>query len=606
MAKARVKLEDFGGMIPRTGNRLLPPTHAQKAQNVKLESGELRGMRRLEQLHVFPNTALKSYRIPDVASPGGYYWLGLDSIDTSVYRGPLLNDLHDRYYMFGDGRPKYNTLARIKNDDPWFWLGIPVPVNAPTVSAAGGTTDDLTRFYTYTFLSAYGEEGPPADPVSDVGKDDGTWTISNMDTAPTDAANRNVDRKRIYRTVQGFSSSDFFFVAEVPVGDAGYVDTALDSTITRNSLLESEQFLEPPAELVDAVVMPNGFFIAWKGRDVHFSETYRPHAWPPAYDLSTEFEIVGAGIFGRSAGLVTDGAPYVASGVNPEATTLTKVNTVEPGLSRHSVVSLPYGVLYASQNGLALLGANGVSLATQPILTKDDWVNSYSPETLIAAQYEAEYIGFYTSDDGFIIDPMEAKSSFSELDGFNGVDYIHTDPFTGDVIAMIGNTAWLWDAPTQPASEYRWRSKEFNFPQPCNIGAAHIDAAPTDLPPGFIEGLQAYNVERIQQPLAMLGYGALGESPDVPLNPPNDTVPQIQQPFGGSPLYDIAGIVGAQTAIRLNVYADSILRFSEIVGTGTTRLPAGFKKDYWSFEVVSRRTIFTIKAAETAKGLADV
>ena len=57
----------------------------------------------------------------------------------------------------------------------------------------------------------------------------------------------------------------------------------------------------------------------------------------------------------------------------PENTTLTKNNTAEPGLSRLSIVSLPYGVLYASQNGLILLSSQGVTTPTEQIITKDEW-----------------------------------------------------------------------------------------------------------------------------------------------------------------------------------------------------------------------------------------
>jgi hypothetical protein len=444
--KARVKLENFGGMIPRQSNRLLPPTHAQTARNVKLKSGEIRGINALKPLHDFVNsTIVNAYRLPDPQDSANPVWVGFDSREVTVIRGPLLNDDYERYYKFGDGRPQYNTLDRLKDGDPWFYLGVPAPTMEASIAVVGGSGSDVDRSYVYTFVSEYGEEGPPSTPSDQTGKVDGSWDLSAMDTTVPDSANRNITKKNIYRTVVGETVAEFFFVAEVPLTQATYSDTSEDTDVARNNILESEQWFEPDEGIQDAVVMPNGFFIGWNGRDVHISEAYRPHAWPPAYDLSTEFDIIGAGVFGQSAGIATTANPYIATGVTPEGVTLTKSNTVEPTSNRHSIVSMPYGVLYASDNGIIQLSSGEPQLVTRTLVTKNEWLNTYNPGEMWAAQNETQYLAFCSDCLGITIDPVEPSATFTELDAIDNVDFVQTDEFTGDVFIMVQGIVYEWD-----------------------------------------------------------------------------------------------------------------------------------------------------------------
>ena len=610
MTGSRVNIENFGGEIPRRSDRLLPPSFATKAYNVKLKSGEIRGMHRLKQLHDFSDSnVVKSYRLPDDTQPEGNTWLGLTSREIEVFRGPLLNDKHNRYYRFGDGAPRYNTLERIRNDDPWYLLGVPSPTNEPTIVVPG--PENTTRAYVYTFVSSFGEESAPSLPATKDGDNLATWRIDNMEATLPAISERDITHKRIYRTVAGFSTAAFFFVAEVALTDVFYDDNISDVIVSRNPILESTNWNPPPEGITGAVMMPNGFFLGWAGRDIHFCETYRPHAWPAIYDLSTEYDVVGAGVFGQSAGVVTAGTPYIASGATPASTTLTKVATSEPGLGRHSIVSLPYGVVYASQNGLVMLSSAGLTNPTLELITKNEWVNEYSPSTLWAAQYESQYIGFYSSERGIVIDPQDQMANFVELTDFNLIDYIQTDVPTGETFVMQGGRVHLWDAVDQPRVEYQWRSKEFEFPKPCNLGAAIVEMeAFTDEDWEMYAQIQAaiaYNKERIKQPLDFMGGYALGSSKPVPLDPPYDTDAQNKQTFGGSPLLNMPGGHNADYPfVRLRVYAEGRLVFSGLSPLDIhVRLPSGFKARHWAFEVLGETTVTGIKVAETGKGLAD-
>lgn len=612
MAGARVRIEDFKGQYPKRSNRLLENSQARLANNLNLASGELRGLRNWQQAFNFnDNTIQKAFRLPDALSPGGELWVGFDNPSVNLYPGPLLNDGFDRYYKFGDGRPEYNTLDRLRNGDPYYWLGVPAPVLNGSLATTGGGTPTEERFYAYTLVTQYGEEGAPSAPVSATGAETDTWTLSGMDVAVPNPAEQPVTTKNIYRTVVGFSSVEFFFVANIPLAQASYADTIPSDVVARNNLLESEGWAEAPTDIDNAVVMPNGFFLAWAGRDIHFSETYRPWAWPADYDLSAQYEVIGAGVFGQSAGIVTKGHPYFSTGTAPENSTLTKNNTAEPGLSEFSIVSLPYGVLYASQNGLVLMSANGVTIPTEDIITKDKWLRNYSPATLRSAQYEDSYLGFYASDKGLVINPDDPNESFIELDNFVGVNMVQTDERTGEVYVIRAGVVYLWDSVEEERVNYQWRSKSFYFRKPCNLGAAVVDMESLD---DIIDDIEAvieqariWNAQRIQFRLNPIGTAAMGSSYYQPLPPPYDADPQNRLSIGGSPLIDTAQIVARNSDIQFRVYADGNLVYAQqIEDNKMFKLPAGFKKDIWEFEIRGRRTVFSINVAETAKGLADV
>ena len=612
MTGSRVRIENFAGMVPKRSNRLLGNSQAREANNARLSSGEIRGFRDWSALHNFNDSAIqKAYRLPDPGSPGGFLWVGFTSPLITLFPGPLLNDAYNRYYKFGDGRPQYNTLERLRNGDPYYWLGVPAPVLPGALAAAGGAALDEERYYVYTLVSEYGEEGQPSIPVTDTGKEDGTWTLSGMDASVPNPAEQPITHKNIYRTVAGFTTSEFFFVAQIPLAQDSYADSVGSDIVARNNILASGSWAEPPVDIEGAVVMPNGFFLAWSGRDIHFSETYRPHAWPAAYDLSTQYKIIGAGVFGQSAGIVTSGHPYFATGTAPENTTLTKNNSAEPGLSPLSIVPLPYGVLYASQNGLTLMSAKGVTSATSGIITKDEWLNNYSPETLVAAQYEEQYLGFFTENQGIAINPSEPQESFIQFDAFNRIDMVQTDEQTGELYVIRAGVVYLWDDPAQQRVAYKWRSKTFYFAKPCNMGAAVVDMEPLA---DIIEDLEtvvaearAYNTERIKTRLQPIATAAMGSSYVEPMPPPFDEIPQNRMSIGGSPLLDLSQLMARNSDVRFTVYVDGEVVFSEQVSDKKMfKLPSGFKNDIWEFEVSGRRTIFSITVAETARGLADV
>ena len=324
-----IKLEDFSGLQPRRSARLLPPSAATIAENTKLLEGELRGYHKPILLADFSGvgyTVGRAYRIPASVTGSVDAWLTFQSPNTDVVRSPVLNDEFNRYYWASDvAVPQYNTLARIAAGNigpnaPWY-LGVPQPASGggsgfTVVPSSAGT--DETRSYVYTFVTAYNEEGPPCNPVTVIGASaSATWTLAGMSTIYADQSHRNITTINIYRTVPNATNPAFFFVASVPFGTTGYVDTMTDGVVAENRTLDFVDNFPPIPGLAGFALMPQGYLIGFSGRNLCFTEAFLPHAWNPTYQMGTEFEIVGLVMWNQTMIICTTSVPYMGSGATP-------------------------------------------------------------------------------------------------------------------------------------------------------------------------------------------------------------------------------------------------------------------------------------------------
>ncbi len=614
-----MKVTDFGGMIPRRSETLLPEADAVQAKNCRLLSGALVGLHQLfptENLNNSPRYS--SQNSPQIAYPIGdtpddYVWLPFENRDVMLAKGPVKNDKYNRYYWTGDGEPKYNTEDRIRAGDSALLLGVPAPTNSVTLAPAT-STPQAARAYVYTFVSPYGEEGPPCNPTVDTGGE-GTWGVANMDTTVPRILERAPDgtepglddkwHKRIYRTVSGQDATFYYYVADIPLADSTYNDTALSDEVVLNSLLQSEDWEPPPAGLDYLIVHPNGFFVGFVGSDVYMSVPYRPHAWPPEYQLSTEHPVVAMGVFGQSVAAATRSNPYIMSGVEPLAMSFTKINDSTPCLSRYGLVSMDSGVLYPSDRGLMLVTGTDVKNVTEALIIGDQWKRGYHPGDILAsARFEDQYLAFYEPGLGFVFTPDEPRAAWSELDQFTLVDSLPVNNLTGRVHVLRAGVLYEWDSPSTPTVLYTWRSKEFEFKKHINLGAARI-AVDKAIEVGDEDVLQAlldeFNEERHQFPLASIGLKKFGSARMVTLDSP---LPQNHDPAAGSALHT-QGLRLGQDYVRMRVWADEALVFDTLVkGEELVMLPQGFKAQRWQFEFQAYQRITNFAVGTSPKALA--
>lgn len=235
---AALKIDAFGGMQPAVDDRLLPDRAAALAQNTYLVQGRLRGMNTPTFVRNLTDAAaVKVFRIPTSYTDSVHIlystWLEFQNADTDVVRGPVISDTFGRYYWASSSAaPRYNILTRIQAASSSFLLGVPQPTSAPTVNVTGGAGTTESRAYTYTYVTAYGEEGPPATPTVTTGFISGTWNITMTPPVATDTdlTNRNITQIKIYRTVTGSNGvATYFLVTTIP---CGVIETGSEHTNT--------------------------------------------------------------------------------------------------------------------------------------------------------------------------------------------------------------------------------------------------------------------------------------------------------------------------------------------------------------------------------------
>lgn len=589
-----VNINSFGGMVPALDDRKIPDNAATLSQNIFLYDGNLKGMRTPRLLRAVPAGTTYSYRLPDdyggaSQSNDDNIWLDFVNAQTDVVRAPVFGDVYDRYYWASSiALPMYNTRARIAASLPAWKLGIPTPAAAPTVNVVGGAGVTVSRAYVYTYVSAYGEEGPPSLPTLVTGFVSGSWNLTWTAPIPADqGVDRNITKVRVYRTVTSTGGvATYFLVNEFTLPTVAYSDVLTDAVVSSKAQLETFSWTGPPIDLQGMCAMPNGIIAGWRNNELWFSEPYRPHAWPAAYVLTVPFPIVGLGIVGQTLVVCTTGYPMTASGVNPTYITTSTLATFEPCTSRESILSTPEGVYYASPNGLVLVNPGQAANVTRDLITADRWAE-LTPSRFKAARFASAYYGFgalsggvFESDSfeiidafvnldatgsqrGVMIDTRDVRVAFNLLTSETSIVGVMNDAWSNDLFLIHDNNLyWIDNKDANPEYDvYKWRSKIFHSPQKQNFGAMKIyfevmSTTPAQAP---------VRNNALDQELAVGQYGLLR-------------------------LY----------ADKRHVLTYELRESGELI-----RPPSGFKAEFWQFEVEARVEISQIQMAATVKELAS-
>ena len=575
---------------------------------------------------------------------GHTYWIPFYDKSARCQRGPLVNDAHNRYYWTQDGQGlHYDTLQNLEYNSftVGYDVGVPPPEKVPAVAApprTPGETDELwvVRAYVYTYVTVYGEEGPPSLPTTAEGVDGGVWELSNMLVGPVDEKDRKLASKNIYRTVPSTTgTAAYHFVGTVSIKTQVYFDRAPDSEISLNYILESTNWFPPPEDLKGLTAHPNGFFIGYVGRDIYFSEPYRPHAWNPSYVISTIGDIVGFGIFGTTVVVCTTSYPHTMNGIHPGAIVMTQHDTPEPCLSRYGIVSMPFGVYYPGPNGLMLASSSGLQNATKQLMTKEEWQNRYQVKTFDGARYQSQYVAFYTKTKGIMFAPDEQLAALVDLDLTGGdaepdqMDTIFTDEYSGKTFLLSSCDMYEWNPVSGASLEFDWTSMEFDASDPVNFGASRIIWYSNYTPPTEEQtwAWRVYNTSRIAAaPLMPMNFNVtngvnvipglvydLGIITDPEVNQVKvqehlDAFEQIKQAFHWGPLVwtPVIGEKWPNTPyVIMELIANETVVFTqEIINTDMFRLPSGFKATRFKIRLRSNINIQSVKVAETGRELA--
>lgn len=470
----------FGGMQPSEDPRLLSDSFAQVARNAKLTNGTLRAWRVPINVATLAKPLIKRsiYRFGQTSIDHAEYWLHWNS-DVRVVRGAVAGDTQERTYFTGDGVPKVTDGGLVVSGggdlypNASYTLGIPAPLVAPNAIASGSGSGVVeTRAYGYTYVSAWGEEGPLSPTVQVNWQSGQSIDLSALGSAPPPGA-YNITTKRLYRSVTGTQAALFQLVEELPIATSSYEDTK--TTAQLEDELQSATWFPPVSSLQGLTGMANGIIAGFTGNDVYFCEPYRPHAWPPGYRQPTDHRIVGMGAFGSSLLVCTTSNPYLMSGVVPEAISAAKLELKQACVSPQSIVEMAGGVLYASPDGLVLADGAGIRVVTADIISVDEW-RSYEPASIHAYQLDGRYFAFFDNGarrGGLVFDFSGTGASLWELSLYTSAAYNENLTDSLYIVSADGNNVQRWDAGGS-LLPYTWRSKIWQLSRATNFGWGQV------------------------------------------------------------------------------------------------------------------------------------
>jgi hypothetical protein len=479
------KLQSFGGKAPKVFSRLLPNEMAQVATNTRLDSGRLEPWKGNASASITP---VASYSITGATKTLFRYsstiWIGSNE-DLNIVRSPIAEDPHERLYVTGiggaTGYPRMTTAAIVGNGT-YYALGIPSPAAFDAVTVTGttavsGSETPQTRSYIFTYVSAYGEEGVPSQALVSQVVDVYSDQSVTVDFPANPSGAHNLVKKRLYRTD---SNGVFRRVAEVQLSTDTYNDTAADTALgeeipTSNfdAPADNTSSDHPDGPLLGLVSMPNGILAGFSGQTVSFSEAFQPHAFPSGYRLTMKSDVVAIAPLNTGLLVLTKEKPAIVQGLDPEAMTMTEVDSTLSCVAKRSVVDMGEYVIYASPDGLVRAADNGLSLITENILTRDQW-QDLTPSSIVAFQYEGHYVAFYNNGSeskGFIFDPRGGKNSYIKLDfyataGFNDLE-------NDELYLVVGGSVYKFAQGSDLS--FTWRTKKFYVDRPINPGVAKVE-----------------------------------------------------------------------------------------------------------------------------------
>lgn len=540
-----IDIVSMRGEMPRVLPHMLPDGYAALAQNCHFRFGVITPVSDDGKSGV--TFGIKPETLFLYSRDKWFTWSGI----VDAVRSPVAQDPYGRVY-YTDGQYPKVTSAQIatSGSGPYpttsYRLGVPAPESAimctvynPPVPTPDKTTDasdnnavpqsqdddptdNETRFYTQTFVTAYGEEGPPGpESLEQTVKKGGSVDLTMQ---PPPLQHSNITRRRIYRSASGGGNADFLLVTELSAGVLSFHDDLPVEQL--GPVLETEHYVMPPDNMLGLCMMANGIAAGFAGNEVMFSEAFLPYAWPDSYRQTTAEDIVAIAPIGTALVVATKGEPYLFSGVSPSNISGAKLPLTQACVSRQSMVVMDGFVLYAGTNGLVSVdGSGNAVIATEKIISPEQWRGMFNPSSIKAYQYRGEYVARYTKKDGsqavFIFNPQDMDIRHMGTT----FDTAYNDTATDTLYLVKGRELSVSQGANTPLPLV-WRSKAFiaqentsfsclrvKAPYPERVGiSVFADGQPViQLPPGALSGsvLKLPTVTGREWYLEVSGFGQI-------------------------------------------------------------------------------------------------
>jgi hypothetical protein len=489
---------------------------------------------------------------------------------------------------------------------------------APTVTLSGGGASAVqataeavftpleTRSYVYTYISTFGsvlEESAPSPAATVTCSTAGaTITINGFSTAPVAADGYNITAVRIYRSVTSAANATYLYVGTVSVNPTtGAAAGSFWDTLGAASLgvaLPSLTYSPPPDTLKGLIAMPNGILAGFTDNQVWFSEPYLPHAWPVAYMMTVGSQIVGLGVFGQTLVVCTTQNPYLITGSQPGAMSQEKLPLPEPCISKRSITSDQFGVLYASPNGLVSIAPGTQDVISRQLFTRDEW-QTYNPSSLVGAVYQNMYLAFYQAgaDKSALV---LMRGDTPPLVTFDvAAQAIFVEKATSNVFFVNPTDGKIYQLDADPVNNlfYEWRSKKFTLSEPTNFAAAKAQASWEALDDAAV--FNAIVAQLIADNQAIWASGVSLQSVIA-----EQLLSTIH--LNGSILANIPQLAAAIN-LQFQLFADDVLVYStSIIDPQPMRLPASAKGYVWEILLTGNAPLRAFSMATTIGELRQV
>ncbi len=455
-----IDIKAFAGCIKKLNPRLIEKHQSVDCRNLFLDTGGFVPLQGNSDVLSVPDGTKSIYLFNQNT------WLHWE-VDVNVCKGPIAGDTTERtYFTFENSYPKVGDVSTL-GSGVYYRLGVPAPENSPSLTVNNPITQEPeSRAYVYTFVTAWGEESAPSPPSGVEDVYEGQTVTVGTEAPPT--GDYNFSLKRYYRTVTTSSGTYWMYVGESDVSVTSWVD---DKTTTElGEVLQTGNWDMPPEDLHGLISLPNGLMAGFSKNELCFCVPYQPHAWPVDYRYSMDHDIVAIGAISQDVVVTTSENPYLVTGIDPGGMTKAKLALNQSCSSKRSLVSMGYGVIYASPDGLIMIGgSSGAKNITENILTREQW-QELNPSSMIGLQHDGKYYGFYDNGvpGGFIID---TSGSFEFLDyhAFGGYNHLEEDK----LFAVFDNgTDYIIrhiEGDTVNQLTGSWSSKIFSLVHPVNM-----------------------------------------------------------------------------------------------------------------------------------------
>ena len=497
---AYFKRDRFNGIAPGVAPRLLSEQFGQIAQDVDLESGRLVASKQNSDQYNLSTATKKSIYLYNAG--GVDRWLEWAESGVKAVKGPIPGDTTDRLYFTGayvspGNYPRVGNAVSLISGTSYYpvnsyRLGVPAPQDTPTTTVTGAADDTAIPnevSYVYTFVTSFGEEGPPSPAAAVISLTDTETVEVSTPSDSSGASGLNFGTgalKRLYRSNTGSTNTTFQFVGEALYSAPSITDNKEAANL--GEVLPSGDWIGPPNEdtslypdgpLQGLIPLAQGVMAGFTGKRFCLSEPFLPHAWPISYRITTEEDIVAIASTANGVVALTDGQPYFITGTDPSAMTAIRVDLAQACVNTDSVVDMGDYLLYAGPDGLCVVQSSSGEVITKGLISVQQWNSNFYPTLIKAFKHEGTYVAFWTSGSnhgGWIFDPRGNENALTTFDVVSEVRGGYSNPKTGELYIIQGSKIKKFRDANQPSNILTFKSKKFVTPNPVSMGWVSVNA----------------------------------------------------------------------------------------------------------------------------------